>query len=248
MVSTESGHGGYVDVGASVRHNTGAAAVAAGLLIFFGFIYPFARTTGPGSFATGESILFFTLRAGGIVMVGLTIWLSLGHLPALAADAISSVVLGVMIAVAGVFMVLGGGWWAQTLIIIVSGATFVSSGLRNFGDFLALRKIDREADDEDEEDDELAVLSTGDDSPLKKDVAEARIKAPRRPPPDDQPELVDIDPIRRPKKGQSPLKDQPIHLEELGAPPPPAPPDSPGSTGSESYLSKLARKQKRVDH
>ena len=130
-----AGGGRILDLGTSVRSNTGGAALAAGLMIFFGFIYPFEPATGSGLFYTGQSLLFFALRLGGLAMVAVSVWLAFGHLPALAADAAASIVLGGMIAIAGAFMLFDGGWWVQALIILVSGGTFLTGGL----DFLCLQ-------------------------------------------------------------------------------------------------------------
>ena len=236
---------GYVDVEASVRHNTGSAAVAAGLLIFFGFIYPFARHDTPGLFGTGESILFLTFRLGCLVMVGVTVWLSFGHLPALAADAVASVIAGALIGIAGVLMLLDGGWWMQALIISVSGATFLSSGLRNLGDYIALYRVESGADEDDE--DELAALSTPRDSPLAADVAEQRVITRQADPPLDDPELVELEPAPQPTKARSQPSDAPIQLDGSPVPPPAKSGENPAHSSSESYLARLARKEKRVD-
>ena len=76
---SSAGSGRILDLGASVRSNTGGAALAAGLLIFFGFIYPIEPAAGSGLFYTGQSLLFFALRLGGLAMVGVSVWLSFGH-------------------------------------------------------------------------------------------------------------------------------------------------------------------------
>ncbi|MCH7995192.1 MAG: hypothetical protein IIB57_12220, partial [Planctomycetes bacterium] len=97
-----AGGGRILDLGASVRSNTGGAALAAGLLIFFGFIYLAEPVAG-----AGLSLVYYTLRYGGLAMVAVSVWLSFGHLPALAADAAVSILVGALIALAGAFMLIG---------------------------------------------------------------------------------------------------------------------------------------------
>ena len=167
-----AGGGRILDLGASVRSNTGGAALAAGLLIFFGFIYLAEPAAG-----AGLSLLYYTLRLGGLAMVAVSVWLSFGHLPALAADAAVSILVGALIALAGTFMLIDGVWWVQSLIILVSGGAFLSSGLRNGKDFLDMWRLET-AEDKDGEEEDVSVLSASNDSPIASDLARAEV-APR---------------------------------------------------------------------
>ena len=86
-----AGGGRILDLGASVRSNTGGAALATGLLIFFGFIYPFEPVAGSGLVYAGQSLIFFSLRVGGLAMVVVSVLLAFGPLPSLSAVAAVSV-------------------------------------------------------------------------------------------------------------------------------------------------------------
>lgn len=241
-----AGDGRILDLGASVRSNTGGAALAAGLLIFFGFIYPFEPVAGSGLFYAGQSLLFFALRVGGLAMVAVSVWLAFGHLPALAADAAVSIVLGAMIAIAGAFMLIDGGWWVQALIILVSGGTFLTGGLRNGRDFLDMWRIET-ADDKDVEKEDLAALSASADSPLASDLARGEALPNAKPRPRNEPELVDMEPPSGPRDAGVSEADQPVQLDGLSPGPPPHKGPGPSSSSSESYLAKLAKKDKSAD-
>ncbi|MCH8149191.1 MAG: hypothetical protein IH987_14615 [Planctomycetes bacterium] len=245
-MASEAGSGRIIDLGTSVRSNTGGAAIAAGLMIFFGFIFLDEPAGGSGWYSVGASLLFLALRVGGLVMVGVSAWLSLGHLPALAADAAASIVLGAMIALAGGFMLIDGGWWVQSLVILVSGGSFLTSGLRNGRDFLDMWRIET-ADDQDDEEEDVAVLSASKDSPLVSDLASAKAATQAKPRTRNEPELIDMEPIRRPKSGRASKADQPVELDGLSPGPPPAKGAGPSAGSSESYLAKLARKDKSAD-
>ena len=241
-----AGGGRILDLGASVRSNTGGAALATGLLIFFGFIYPFEPAAGSGLFYAGQSLLFFSLRVGGLAMVAVSVWLSFGHMPALAADAAVSIVLGSMIAIAGGFMLIDGGWWVQALIILVSGGTFLTGGLRNGRDFLDMWRIETAEDKEDDEED-IAALSASDNSPLASDLARGEALPKAKPRTRNEPELVDMEPPSRPRDAGVSEADQPVQLDGLSPGPPPRKDPSPPSSSSESYLAKLAKKDKSAD-
>ncbi|MCH7925682.1 MAG: hypothetical protein IIC51_09130 [Planctomycetes bacterium] len=236
-----AGGGRILDLGASVRSNTGGAALAAGLLIFFGFIYLAEPVAG-----SGLSLVYYTLRYGGLAMVAVSVWLSFGHLPALAADAAVSIVVGALIALAGALMLIGGFWWVQALIILVSGGTFLTGGLRNGRDFLDMWRIET-ADDKDDEEEDLAALSASADSPLASDLARGEALPKAKPRPRNEPELVDMEPPSRPKDAGVSEADQPVQLDGLSPGPPPRKDPSPPSSSSESYLAKLAKKDKSAD-
>lgn len=246
-MASEAGSGRIIDLATSVRSNTAGAAISAGLMIFFGFIFLDEPSAGSGWYSVGASLLFFALRVGGLVMVGVSAWLSLGHLPALAANAAASIILGAMIALAGGFMLIDGGWWLQSLVILVSGGSFLTSGLRNGRDFLDMWRI-QTADDQDEKEEDVAVLSAPDDSPLVSDLARGKAVPPRsKSGARKDSELIDMEPTHRPKGGRASKADQPVELDGLSPGPPPAKGTGPSAGPSESYLAKLARKDKSAD-
>ena len=236
-----AGGGRILDLGASVRSNTGGAALAAGLLIFFGFIYLAEPVAG-----AGLSLVYYTLRYGGLAMVAVSVWLSFGHLPALAADAAVSIVVGALIALAGALMLIGGFWWVQALIILVSGGTFLTGGLRSGRDFLDMWRIET-ADHKDDEKEDLAALSASADSPLASDLARGEAPPKAKPRPRNEPELVDMEPPSRPKDTGVSEADQPVQLDGLSPEPRPNKGSGPSSSSSESYLAKLAKKDKSPD-
>ena len=236
-----AGGGRILDLGASVRSNTGGAALAAGLLIFFGFIYLAEPVAG-----AGLSLLFYTLRFGGLAMVAVSVWLAFGHLPALAADAAVSILVGALIALAGAFMLIGGVWWVQALVILVSGGTFLTGGLRNGRDFLDMWRIET-AEDKDDDEEDVSALSASADSPLAADLARGEALPKAKPRPRNEPELVDMEPTSRPEGAGAAAADQPVQLDGLSPGPPPHKGPGPSSSSSESYLAKLAKKDKSAD-
>lgn len=235
------GGGRILDLGASVRSNTGGAALAAGLLIFFGFFY-LAEPVGD----VGLSLLYYALRYGGLAMVGVSVWLSFGHLPALAADAAVSVVVGGLIALSGAFMLIGDFSWVEGLVVLVSGGTFLTGGLRNGRDFVEMWRIEM-ADDSDNEEEDIAALSASKDSPLAADLARGEALPKAKPRPRNDPDLVDMQPTSPPQDATAAGADRPVQLDGLSPGPPPTKGPGPSSGPSESYLAKLAKKDKSAD-
>jgi len=245
-MASGAGSGRIVDLGASVRSNTSGSALAAGLLIFFGFIFLAEPVGGAGLFSTGQSLLFLTLRLGGLAMVVISVWLSFGHLPALAADSAVSILVGALIATAGALMLIDGGLWVQALIILVSGGSFLTSGLRNGRDFLDMWRIEMAEDKKDEEED-LSALAAADDSPLASDLAQAKAAPRPKPRKRNEAELIDMESTSRPTDAEASEADQPLQLDGLSPEPGPNKGSGPSSSSSESYLAKLAKKDKSPD-
>lgn len=144
MVDMDDGlptEGGIINIEASVRDRTGGVAFAGALLVFFGFFF-LARPQGDDLFHKAGLVFYHTLRCGGLFMVFLAIWLSLGHPLALAVDAASSIVVGVLFIVTGVLMAVDGGPITQLAINLVCGAWFVTTGIRNGKEFLLFLRAD----------------------------------------------------------------------------------------------------------
>ncbi len=118
------------DLEERVRSNMQPAAISAGLLILFGF-FAFAVPDGDSLFAKANLWLILALRLGGICMVVVAIWSSIGHGFALLADAITSVAVGAVFVVTGIVMVIDGGGALQNLIIVICGIFFTTAGIRN---------------------------------------------------------------------------------------------------------------------
>lgn len=114
----------------SVRRNAGSVGIAAALLIYFGFLAGLISPTGTSLFDWGNWIFFHTLRVGGIAMAGITVWSMLGRPVALLADALVSIVIGVLFVLSGVIMLIDGGR-GQAFLNIIFGVMFASAGVRN---------------------------------------------------------------------------------------------------------------------
>ncbi|MCH7925195.1 MAG: hypothetical protein IIC51_06640, partial [Planctomycetes bacterium] len=173
-------------------------------------------------------------------------WLSFGHLPALAADSAVSILVGALIALAGALMLMDGGLWVQALVILVSGGTFLTSGLRNGRDFLDMWRIEMAEDKGDEEAD-ISALAAADDSPLASDLAHAKAALRPKPRKQNEAELIDMEPTSRPEDARTAGADQAVQLDGLSPEPRPNKGSGPSSSSSESYLAKLAKKDKSPD-
>ena len=134
-------------------------------------------------------------------------------------------------------MLIDGVWWVQSLIILVSGGAFLSSGLRNGKDFLDMWRLET-AEDKDGEEEDVSVLSASKDSPIASDLARAKVVPRPKPRKRIEPELIDMEPPRRPKDARASEADQPVQLDRLSPGPPPEKGPAPSSSSSESYLAK----------
>lgn len=124
-----------VDVETRVRQNVVPAAIAAGLLIFFGFSYV-ARPTEGGLWGGAALVFYHTLRFSGLAMAAIAIWSALGHPLALLVDAVISCLIGGLLIVTNVLMLVDGGDPLSTLIAVFCGLLFISAGRRNARDYL----------------------------------------------------------------------------------------------------------------
>ena len=125
------------EVTAGIRRNTWSAAVAAILLIYFGFFY-LAAPSGNDLFSMSALVFYHTIRIGGIAMGVVAVWSWLGHRLALAVDGIVSVGIGVLLIVTGLGMLGGGGDAFQTVLYVLFGGMFISAGVRNWRHYLLL--------------------------------------------------------------------------------------------------------------
>jgi len=153
------------------RANTGPAAFAAGLLLFFGFFY--LSVPSPDDWFSRAGLVFvYTLRVGGLAMVAIAVWSAIGHPPVLLADCMVSCLIGLLAIVTGIVMILDGGGIVQTLINVILGAMFIGAGLRSgrdyvegmrvLGDNTNISEIDAVFGDEDEEERRMAVRPDAD--------------------------------------------------------------------------------------
>ncbi len=136
------------NVVARVRRNAGAAGLVAGLLIFFGFMW-LQGEIGSSTFVKGSVLLRYTLRIGGIAMIGVAIASSVGTLGALLADAVTSLVIGVFILLSAALMTGADHLGLSQVVVFVCGILFVTTGLRTWRDYLAILRGLKNAANED---------------------------------------------------------------------------------------------------
>ena len=123
-----------------VRQNAGSCAIAAGLLIFFGFFYGLAEPTGTDLFSRANGLFLHAIRAGGIAMAVLAALSLTGQRLVLLIEAVVSIALGIVFALTGAAMLIDGGAPLQPALNIMFGWMFVSAGRRNWSDYYAFAK------------------------------------------------------------------------------------------------------------
>lgn len=117
-----------------VRQNIAPTAIGAAFLLYFGFRY-MAEPTGTELFDRASWVFFQTLRVGGVAMAVVAVWSLFGHPITLAIDAVVTVAIGVLLILTGLGMAVDGGAIIQTIINVVCGGMFTSSGVRNWRDY-----------------------------------------------------------------------------------------------------------------
>ena len=125
-----------------VRKAAWATMIGAALMLYFGFIY-LGRPSGDDLFHRAALVLYYTLRIGGIAFAGISLLLYLGWLGALMLDAALALPTGAILIVCGVVMMLDQGGWVNSVILILCGASFLSSGWRNAQEYLRIRNDTR---------------------------------------------------------------------------------------------------------
>ena len=116
-----------------VRQNVAPAAIGAAFLLYFGFLH-LTEPTGTDLFSRANWIFYYTLRLGGLAMAAVAAWSAFGHPITLAIDAIVTVAIGGLLILTGFGMAIDGGAMGQTIINVVCGGMFISSGFRNWRD------------------------------------------------------------------------------------------------------------------
>ena len=207
-----------MDADTRVRGNTGAAALAGGLLILFGF---FALKTVVAADLTGHAanVLCYLVRVGGLALIGVAMWSSFGHRPALLADAMICFLVGAAFVVVALLMLIDFGWWTvvRTLLYMICGTMFLNSGLRTWRDYRELVRLEAVGDGIGEEDVERLAAPNG--SPLTTQLLQERgqraVRRRRVRRRGGKADLVDIEPIKRAGRGAlTTPEDQPISLDE----------------------------------
>lgn len=110
-----------------IRRHAGSALIPALIMLYYGF-GQLAEPTVTDWFARCNWLLFQTMRIGGITMTAVAIWLWIGHAPALIADAVVSIAVGIVLMVTGVGMLIDGGGTLQNAMIAGFGLMFTSAG------------------------------------------------------------------------------------------------------------------------
>lgn len=117
-----------------VRQNVAPAAIGTAFLVYFGF-FAMAEPAGTDLYHRAALIFYHTLRLGGLAMGAVALWSMLGRPITLAVDAVVTFLIGVLLILTGLAMAVDGGAMIQTVINVVCGGMFISSGLRNWRDY-----------------------------------------------------------------------------------------------------------------
>lgn len=120
-----------------VRTNALPAAIAAALMIYFGY-YQFFADQGGGLRGLAGGVFVWTLRIGGISMALIAVWCMMGHLLALAVDGIVSVTIGVLLALTGIGLLISNQDATQLIINCVCAWLFIGAGMRNWREYRLL--------------------------------------------------------------------------------------------------------------
>lgn len=114
----------------AVRRNFWPAAIAAGLMFYFGYGY-FLSISGTGLFYAGDAIFQWTLRIGAIIMAFSAVSSLTGASAVLMFDGVFSVLIGALLILSAGLMILGGGFGINQVIYILCAMTFLNSGRHN---------------------------------------------------------------------------------------------------------------------
>ena len=123
---------------ARIRQAAGGSALAAALMLYFGYSY-LAEPTGSDLFSWSAWVLLHTLRIGGISLAVVAIALFAALRTALLADAVVSGVVGAVLILTGIGMVVDGGNLLQTIINVGCGAMFLSAAKHHGREYLSAR-------------------------------------------------------------------------------------------------------------
>ncbi len=113
-----------------VRRNAGTAAIAAVLMLYFGFAQ-LAEPGGTDLFSRCNLVFYHALRVGGVAMTIIAVWSWFGYPSALMVDSVVSVVIGVVFMLTGAGMLVDGGASLQSVLIVIFGGMFLSAGIRS---------------------------------------------------------------------------------------------------------------------
>jgi len=120
-----------------VRGNVASAAIAALLLLYFGF-RQFGVMEGDDLFSLAGNVFLWTLRIGGVAFAIIALWSLLGQAVVLAVDGVVSVAVGALLILTGLAMLLDGGYVVQAVPSAICGYLFLSAGLRNCREYRSL--------------------------------------------------------------------------------------------------------------
>ena len=121
-----------------VRKAAPTTLIGALILLFFGYVY-LGRPIGDDWFDWAALVLYYTLRIGGVIFLVISFLLYAGLPGALALDAAVAIPVGALLAGCGLVMILDNGDVVNTILLMVCGASFLSSGRRNAREFAQIR-------------------------------------------------------------------------------------------------------------
>ena len=124
-------------VSSRVRRSASSAAIAAALMVYFGFVR-LAEPTGDDLFSRAGLAFYHTLRIGGVAMAVIAAASLWGNRHVLIVDAVVSAVIGALFALTGIAMWIDGGGGLQSILNLAFGGMFISAGVRNWRDYFEL--------------------------------------------------------------------------------------------------------------
>jgi|CXWL01.1.fsa_nt_gi hypothetical protein len=123
-----------------VRKAAPATMIGAALMLYFGYLH-LGQPSGDDLFHRAALVLYYTLRIGGIAFAGISLLLYLGWIGALVLDAALALPTGAILIACGVAMMLDHGDGVNSIILILCGASFLSSGWRNAQEYKRIRRL-----------------------------------------------------------------------------------------------------------
>jgi hypothetical protein len=115
-----------------MRQTAISAAIAAVLMLFFGFTYGFEGEIEPTAYSISQAVFLATLRIGGILMVLSALLLVLGVRSALLLDAIFAGLIGVALLGVGIVWIAIGIIAIDSVLLVLFGGMFLHSARQSW--------------------------------------------------------------------------------------------------------------------
>lgn len=115
-----------------MRQTAISAAIAAVLMLFFGFTYGFEGEIEPTAYSISQAVFLATLRIGGILMALSALLLVLGVRFALLLDAIFAGLIGVALLGVGIVWIAIGIIAIDSVLLVLFGGMFLHSARQSW--------------------------------------------------------------------------------------------------------------------